>query len=71
MEKHNNLVVKSNRLIQATSNLGLVEVRLMQLAVVDAREIEVGITTDTSLTIHAKRYAEAFGVTLDAAYLAL
>mgnify|MGYP000016067756 FL=1 len=71
MEKHNNLVVKSNRLIQATSNLGLVEVRLMQLAVVDAREIEVGITTDTNLTIHAKRYAEAFGVTLDAAYLAL
>ena len=65
------LVVKSNRLVQAASNLGLVEIRLIQLAVIDSRESEMGITADASLAIHASRYAEAFHVTLDAAYLAL
>lgn len=71
MEHRGDLVVKSNQLTQAVSNLSLVEIRLMQLAVVDARETETGITADTPLVIHAKRYAKAFEVTLDAAYLAL
>lgn len=71
MEHRGDLVVKSNQLTQAVSNLSLVEIRLMQLAVVDARETETGITADTPLIIHAKRYAKAFEVTLDAAYLAL
>jgi plasmid replication initiation protein len=65
------IVVKSNRLIQAISNLSLVEVRLIQLAVVDARETGQGITSDSPLIIRADRYAEAFGVTNKAAYMAL
>jgi plasmid replication initiation protein len=71
MKKSNDLVVKGNRLIQACSTLGLVEIRLMQLAVVDARETGRGITADTLLVIHANRYAESFNVTTQAAYMAL
>lgn len=65
------IVVKSNRLIQAISNLSLIEVRLIQLAVIDARETKTGITADSPLIIKAARYAEAFGVTDKAAYMAL
>lgn len=69
--KSTEMVVKSNRLIQATSNLGLVEIRLVQLAIVDARESGNGITADAPLVINASRYAEAFSVTTQAAYMAL
>lgn len=65
------LVVKSNELMQASYTLGLTEQRLMLLAIVDARETQTGISTDRHLPVTAKRYADAFGVTLDAAYLAL
>ena len=71
MKTNRDLVVKSNQLIQAVSNLSLVEIRLMQLAVVDARETGTGITTDTPLIIWANRYAKTFDVTLEAAYWAL
>ena len=65
------LVVKSNKLIQALQTLSLSETRLLQLSIVDARETGDGLTTDHPLTLTATRYAEAFGVTLDAAYLAM
>lgn len=71
MKNNRDLVVKSNQLIQAVSNLSLVEIRLMQLAVVDARETGTGITTDTPLIIWANRYSKTFDVTLEAAYWAL
>ena len=71
MKTNRDLVVKSNQLIQAVSNLSLVEIRLMQLAVVDARETGTGITTDTPLIIWANRYSKTFDVTLEAAYWAL
>ena len=71
MKNNRDLVVKSNQLIQAVSNLRLVEIRLMQLAVVDARETGTGITTDTPLIIWANRYSKTFDVTLEAAYWAL
>lgn len=71
MKNNRDLVVKSNQLIQAVSNLSLVEIRLMQLAVVDARETGTGITTDTPLIIWANRYAKTFDVTPEAAYWAL
>ena len=63
-----NLVVKTNRLNTATQNLSLTEVRIMQLAIVDARETGKGLSTDKPLTISASRYAEAFGVTRQTAY---
>lgn len=66
-----NLVVKTNRLNTATQNLSLTEVRIMQLAVVDARETGLGLTSDSPLTISSSRYAEAFGVTRQTAYEAI
>ncbi|MGP4925496.1 replication initiation protein RepM, partial [Psychrobacter faecalis] len=63
-----NLVVKTNRLNTATQNLSLTEVRIMQLAIVDARETGLGLTSDSPLTISSSRYAEAFGVTRQTAY---
>lgn len=65
------LVVKSNKLVQAIQTLSLSETRLLQLAIVDARESQTGLTTDKPLIIDARRYAQAFGITLDAAYLAM
>lgn len=65
------LVVKTNRLNTATQNLSLSEIRLMQLAIVDARETGKGLSTDKPLTISASRYAEAFNVTRQTAYEAI
>lgn len=62
------LVVKSNKLVRAIQNLSLTEVRLIQLAIVDARESGRGLDSKTPLRIDAERYAEAFGVTKEAAY---
>lgn len=64
----NDLVVKSNRLNTAIQNLSLVEIRLIQLAVIDSRETQTGLTADNPLRISAKRYAECFEVDIDTAY---
>lgn len=63
-----NEVVKTHRLNTALQKLSLSEIRLMQLAIIDARETGTGIDTVTPLPIHASRYAEAFGVTRQTAY---
>lgn len=65
------LVVKSNRLNMATQNLSLTEVRIMQLAIIDARETGQGLSTNKPLTISASRYAEAFDVSRQTAYEAI
>lgn len=65
------LVVKSNKLVQALQTLTLSETRLLQLAIVDARETGQGLSTDEPLELNALRYAKAFNVSPDAAYLAL
>ncbi len=62
------LVVKSNRLNSAIQNLSLPELRIVQLAIVDARETGKGLSTDTPLRIDAMRYAEAFETTRQNAY---
>lgn len=62
------LVVKSNRLNSAIQNLSLPELRIIQLAIVDARETGNGLSTDTPLRIDAMRYAEAFETTRQNAY---
>lgn len=69
--RKSDLVVKSNRLNTAIQNLSLSEVRIIQLAIVDARETGEGISTDKPLLISAARYAEAFNVTLQTAYEAI
>lgn len=65
------MLQKSNALNQAGYKLDLVEHRLIELAIVWARETQTGITADTHLTISAAQYAGLYSVTLDAAYLAL
>lgn len=66
-----NLVVKDNRLIEASYSLGLVEQRLMLLAIVGARETGEGVTPETLLTVRAEDYAKHFGVERQTAYQAL
>lgn len=61
-------VTKSNKLNSAIQNLSLVEVRIVQLAIVDARETQTGLTADKPLRITAKRYSDAFDVDIDTAY---
>ncbi len=65
------LVVKSNRLNTAIQNLSLAEIRLIQLAIIDSREHNKGLSSDTPLRINAMRYAEVFEVSKQTAYEAL
>ena len=65
------MVVKSNKLITVIQNLTLSETRLIQLAIVDARQSGKGLSTDKPLRIDALRYAEAFGTTRQNAYMRL
>lgn len=64
-----NLVVKTNQLNSALQNLSLPEIRIVQLAIVDARETNTGLTTDKPLRIDAIRYAEIFETTRQNAYM--
>ena len=64
-----NLVVKTNQLNSALQNLSLPEIRIVQLAIVDARETNTGLTTDKPLRIDAMRYAEIFETTRQNAYM--
>ena len=64
-----NLVVKTNQLNSAVQNLSLPELRIIQLAIVDARETGKGLDTKTPLRIDAMRYAEAFDTTRQNAYI--
>ena len=65
----NDLVVKSNRLNSAIQNLSLPELRIIQLAIIDARETGKGLNTTTPLRIDAMRYAEAFDTSRQNAYV--
>lgn len=62
------LVVKTNRLNQAFQVLTLTELHIIQLAIVDARNTNTGLNTDTPLRLDAMRYAEVFGTTRQNAY---
>lgn len=61
-------VVKTNRLNMALQNLSIVEIRIVQLAIVDSRETQKGLSADMPLRISAKRYADAFNVDAATAY---
>ncbi len=65
------LVVKSNKLVQALQTLTLAETRVIQLAIVDARETGKGLHSSQPLELNAARFAKAFNVSNDAAYLTL
>lgn len=63
-----NEVIKTNRLNTVIQNLSLVELRLIQLAIVDSREKQEGLTADKPLFISAERYADCFNVESHTAY---
>lgn len=63
------LVVKSNRLNMALQHLTLPELRIIQLAIVDARETGKGLHSDTPLRIDALRYADVFNTTRQNGYI--
>ena len=65
------VIVKSNKLVEAIQTLTLSETRLVQLAIIDAREKGHGLSPQHPLELKAERYAKAFNVSLDAAYLSL
>ena len=60
MSTQNELVVKSNRLIEASYRLGLVEQRLVLLSIVLARETGQGLNAVDFVSITAVDYAEHF-----------
>jgi len=64
----NELVVKSNRLIEASYRLTLAEQRIILLSIIEARRTETGLTSESILEIRAADYAEMFGITVDQAY---
>lgn len=65
------LVVKDNSLINASYTLGLVEQRLILLAIIEARETGKGVDTETFLEIHAQHYADRFHVDVKNTYTML
>lgn len=62
------LVVKSNRLIEASYRLDLTEQRLILLAIQNSRETQQGINSDDLLTITASEYASQFNINVRTAY---
>lgn len=68
MNSKNELVVKSNRLVEASYRLTLVEQRIVLFAIVEARRTQNGLSADDFVTIAAADYAAMYGVPLNKAY---
>lgn len=64
----NDLIVKSNTLINASHSLSLAEQRLIGLAIIKAREIKMPLTDKVMLEVRANDYVEMFGVDKSTAY---
>jgi plasmid replication initiation protein len=71
MDNKINLVVKENKLINASYRLDLVEQRLMLMTIVEARKKGITISNREHIKIHASNYAEQFNTTQENAYLVL
>jgi plasmid replication initiation protein len=56
-----NIVAKSNRLIEASYRLSLVEQQMILFAICRAREEQKGLSSTTWLTLDSKAFAAAFG----------
>ena len=67
-KKKTALVVKTQRLSESIQRLSLGEIRVLQLAIVGARETGRGLSPTTPLVIKATDYAEMYDVTRQAAY---
>lgn len=62
------IIVKSNKLIEASYRLDLAEQRIILMAITTARETGAGITSDTFLEIRALDFAKTFSVDVNTAY---
>ena len=65
---NNNLIVKDNRLIEASYRLDVSEQRLILLAIVAAREAGVTLTADKWIKVSAAHYAQTCGLDSTTAY---
>lgn len=68
MSKKNELVVKSNRLIEASYRLTLAEQRIILFAITEARRTQKGLNADDFVDIQATEYAKTFDVPVKQAY---
>ena len=68
MNNKNELVVKSNRLVEASYRLNVAEQRVVLLAIVQARDTQTGLTSDSNLEIRATDYAKTFDIPENQAY---
>lgn len=62
------LVVKDNRLVEASYTLGLTEQRLILMAIAWARQNEIVLTRDTWVELRACDYSALYGVDLEVSY---
>ena len=69
----NELVIKSNSLVEASYTLSVTEFRLLQMIFADASKYDdtYGFLPTHEFTVDAKDYAETFKVDIDTAYTAL
>lgn len=67
----NELVVKSNRLVEASYRLDTVEQRLILMAIVEARNTGKGISANDFLEVRAADFAELFDSDMKSAYAQL
>lgn len=65
------LIGQPSELSDALLDLSVSEIRLIQLAIMNSREIKGEINTSTPLTVSAEKYVEAFGGDVDSAYKAI
>lgn len=68
MNKKNELVAKSNRLVEASYRLTLVEQRVILLAITEARRTQTGLSEANEVEIRAMDYSETFNVSENHAY---
>ena len=61
MGEKTELVVQSNRLVEASYRLTLVEQQMILFAICRAREEQLGLSADTLVTITAKDFSTMFG----------
>ena len=61
MAEKSEVVVKSNRLVEASYRLNLVEQQIILFAISRSRDEQLGLSPDKPVTIAASDFAQAFG----------
>jgi len=71
VNQKNELVVKDNRLVEASYHLTLVEQNIILCAITEARRTQKGLNSEDFVTITAKDYANLFGADEKSVYAQL